>query len=172
MLKKLVRLAVGAICFSGLLLSGTPALAQDYTIKIGDIQGSSILAGAEGSTDVFSFSFGVISASPSGKGGNTVSAIPSCSQFNTMVGVGKETGDLFLGVIQGTRYETATFKVWKFGVLSYELTFSDVVLTSLQQSGSEGGGGLGIFQSLSMSFARVHLKTFSPVEETDLPCGR
>jgi type VI protein secretion system component Hcp len=172
MFKKLARIAVGSICFGGLLLSGTTAFAQDFTLKVGDIVGSSTVAGAEGSIDVFSFSFGVASVPQSGRTGNNANTTPSCSQFNTLIGVGRETGDLFLGVVQGTQYDTATFKVWKLGVLSYELTFSDVVLTSLQQSGAEGGGGIGITQSLSMSFARVHLKTFGPVHESDLACGR
>jgi type VI protein secretion system component Hcp len=169
MAKKLV----GTLCFAALILAGTPAFAQSFTLKVGDIQGSSTVPGAVGFIDVLSFSYGVAAAVASGpvKGGAT--SRPSCSSFNTMMRLGKETGDLFLAVMQGTRFDTATFKVFdRSGAPAFDLVFNDVVLTSLQQSGSEGGGDVGI-QSLSLTASRTTLKLYGmPPSESDWSCGR
>ena len=168
MIKKLV----GILCFATLALSGTPAFAQEFTLKIGDIQGSSTVT--PGAIDVLSFSYGV-QAQPQSSGKATASASTKtgCSTFNTMSFLGKETGDLFLAVMQGTRFDTATFRVFdRAGALAYELVFSDVVLISVQQSGSEGGD-IGV-QSLSLSMSRATLKLFgagAAPSESAWSCG-
>lgn len=164
MIKKLV----GILCFATFALSGAPAFAQDFTLKIGDIQDSSTVT--PGAIDALSFSFGV-QAQPQGKA--TASTKTGCSTFNVLSFLGKETGDLFLAVMQGTRFDTATFKAFnRTGTQVFELVFSDVVVTSVQQSGSSGGD-IGV-QSLSLSMSRATLKLFgagAAPSESAWSCG-
>ena len=170
MAKKLV----GTLCFAALILAGAPAFAQSFTLKVGDIQGSSTVPGAVGFIDVLSFSYGVATQTQSaGKAGTTAATRPTCSSFNTMMLLGKETGDLFLAVMQGTRFDTATFKVFdRSGAPAFDLVFSDVVLISLQQSGSEGGGDVA-FQSLSLTASKTNLKIYGATpSESEWSCGR
>jgi type VI protein secretion system component Hcp len=166
------RVVIGAVFCACLTLMARPAHAQaELTMKIGDIGGSSPVEA--GAIDVWSFSFGVSSEN------FKASAVkPTCSSFNVMLPVGPESGDLFLGVMLGTTYPTATFKSWKKGASglykAFELTFTNVTLTSLQQSGSAGGGP-DPTQSLSLNGASVVLKVFGPtgvtLSEASSACG-
>jgi type VI protein secretion system component Hcp len=128
-----------------------------------------------GFIDVLSFSYGVAAQSQSIAKAGLSAGKATCSSFNTMMRLGKETGDLFLAVMQGTHFDTATFKVFdRSGAPAYDLVFSDVILTSLQQSGSEGGGDVGI-QSLSLVASRTTLKLYgagAQPSESEWSCGR
>ena len=172
MAKKLV----GTLCFAALILAAAPAFAQSFTLKVGDIQGSSTVPGAVGFIDVLSFSYGVASNQTQiGVKASATSAKAACSSFNTMMRLGKETGDLFLAVMQGTHFDTATFKVFDTsGAPAFDLAFSNVLLTSLQQSGSEGGDLAT--QSLSLISATTTLTLYHaaghPPTASEWSCAR
>jgi type VI secretion system secreted protein Hcp len=151
-----------------LLLSAAPSFAagQLHVLVLQGIPGDSLvqieLAGSPvKGIEVASFSWGV--ANPVVLSTNTgpSSGKPAFSDFTVLLAGGRAVPELFLRTATGQHIPLAKFVVFDNTgdalAPRYELTFTDVVLSSFQSSGSAGGE---IFHSVSMAYAQLELKIY------------
>ena len=146
---RLLAVLVFAFAAPGALL----AAGLDMALVIPGIDGTSAMHA--GAIDILSFSFGV-SNPASGREKGPLSGAPNCSEFNAMMKFGTEAPQLFVDVIMGTRLSETTVTGYAAGTNTQKFTlrFTDVLLTSLQQSASSGGDDTPT-QSLSFAWSSV-----------------
>lgn len=143
-------------------------MAFDTFLKITapDVAGESTAKGMEGSIEIFSFSFGAsnpvtISSGAAGISGGKV----SISSFNCMKKSEMSSAELFSSCATGQHYGQALVTMRKAtgkdgGQQKFiEYKFSDVMVESIQWSGSSGGDDTPT-ESLSLAFAKVEITYF------------
>ena len=163
------RSACRAIVVAGVLMVAAPAWAQEYTLKMSGITGSSqVLAGA---MDIEAFSWAV--ANPASMNRTDLSAgKPTASEVGFTMTTLKELPLVFLKIVTGEAINDAQLAVWtqntsgKFDKVM-EMKFDSVMLTSLQVAGADNRG-IPVNQ-VSMSFMTVEICVF-PL--TTNPCRK
>ncbi len=131
-------------------LWAAPALAAiDYFLKIGTIDGESTVRGFERTIDVNSWAWGLANSS-----GRAV-----FQDFAWTQGVDSSIVPLFLGAASGRVFDTATFSVTDtIGGVSatvfFDMTFTNVHLTSLSISGSGGSQNA----SATMDYEKIRMR--------------
>jgi len=145
-------------------------MAFDTYISIDTVDGEATQAKHEKWIEIYSFSWGAsnpttVSSGTSGLAGGKVSV----SSFNCMKKTETSSAPLFAACCAGQHYETATVEMSKATgtsgqqqvFLKYE--FSDVMVESIQWSGSTGGDDTPT-ESVSFAFAKVAV-TYSKQDE-------
>jgi len=166
--KKCHRELVAAALSAVALAAATPNVAVaaiDIFLKIGDIKGESVDSKHKAEIDVLSWSWGVVGPiRNSAKQPQTPvgPAQPSCAQdISIQKPVDKASPVLFAKAAAGVPIPTATFAVRKSGEDPQDflvITLSDVLVTSVSQSGAGGGGGPTESVSFGFSSAKVSYK--------------
>jgi type VI secretion system secreted protein Hcp len=141
-------------------------MAFDAFLKIGsgpDVKGESTDDKHKNEIEIASFSFGASNPSTIGSGtGGTGGGKVSISSLNVMKKTDKSSAMLFQACCAGDHYATATLTLRKAGgksPLEYLIyTFTEFYVDSVQWSGSAGGGDSTPSESVSFSFASVHVK--------------
>ena len=139
-------------------------MSLNMYLKIPQIVGGSTDKGFEGSIDVLAFSWGASNPTTVGTTGGGLSAGKvSVSSFNVMKKTEGASAALFQACCQGTHFATA--EVWlrkatgdageQQVFLKYK--FSDVMVESVQWSGSSGGDDTPT-ESCSFAFAKVEIE--------------
>jgi type VI secretion system secreted protein Hcp len=140
-------------------------MAFSTFVKIDGLVDDSVVAGHVGEIEVYSFSWGA--SSPTPPLGATGAGKVSISSFNVMKKADQVSPSLFLACAKGTHYKTATVTMVKptgspaggAGTAPFiEYDFSDVVVESIQWSGSSGGDDTPT-ESVSLVFTRVVYKS-------------
>ena len=130
----------------------------DYFLQITGIAGESKEAKHKDWIDVLSWSFGETNAGTGAAGGGAGAGKVQMSDFSFMKATSKASPKLFLACAQGQRMKEAKLSAVKAGAMQQEYlswTFSDVLISSYQTTGS--GGDMSM-DSVSLAFSKVQVE--------------
>jgi len=135
-------------------------MAFDTFLDLKGIEGESTAKGMEKKIEIYSFSWGASNPTTVSSGATGLSAGKvSISSFNIMKKTEKSSPKLFLACCQGKHLDSAVVTMRKAAgdagqkaFLTY--TFTDVMVESVQWSGSSGGDDTPT-ESVSLAFAKV-----------------
>ncbi len=138
-------------------------MAFDTFLKIDGVEGESMQSKHPKEIEIFSFSWGASNPTTVGSHSGGLSAGKvSVSSFNLMKKTDKTSPILFNGCCAGKHYKSAIVTMSKASgeggqspFLVY--TFTDVMIESIQWSGSSGGDDTPT-ESLSLAFAKVEIE--------------
>ncbi len=138
-------------------------MAFDAYLDITGVEGECTAKGFEKKIEISSFSWGASNPTSVGPGRDGLSAgRVSVSSFNVMKKTEKSSAALFAACCTGQHYDKATVSLRKATgsggqdiFLTY--TFTDVMVESVQWSGSSGGDDTPT-ESLSLAFAKVEIE--------------
>lgn len=132
-------------------------MAVDMFLEIKEIPGESQKKGHEKQIDIVSFSFGAVQTGSFAKGGAGGGAGKAEFQDISIVKeVDKSSPKLFEHCGAGTHFPKAIITVRKAGGTQmpyYKIELSDLIISSLQNSGSAGGDA--VMESLTMNCAKI-----------------
>ena len=139
-------------------------MAVDMFLEIKEIPGECAKAGHENQIDILSFSFGAVQSGSFARGGTGGGAGKAEFQDISVVKeVCKGSPKLFQACACGTHFGTATLYVRKAGdkpLEYYKVEMSDVIVSSVQNSGSAGGDT--VMESITFNTAKIN---FTYVEQ-------
>ena len=146
---KKISLAVAA---SSVLFIGNAQAAFDTYLKIDGISSSSgsAIPGLSEYMEIYSFSLGFT------KG--------YCSALSVMKRMDTSSGEITAATLLGTEFTRAVLVTRQLGEQSYismRMTLTNLVITSIQESGSAGGADAPT-ESVSLQPASVKIEAFSP----------
>jgi type VI secretion system secreted protein Hcp len=131
-------------------------MAVDFFLQITGIAGESLDAKHKDWIDVMAWSWGAANAGGHDTGSGAGAGKVAFSDFNFMHSVDKASPHLFLACASGQHIKQAKLVARRAGKEQQEFltyTFSDVLVTSVQTSGSEGGDDP--VDSVALSAAKV-----------------
>lgn len=139
------------------------AATVDYFLKIDGIDGESRVKGMEGAIEIMSFSWGVSNSGMASSGSGMSSGRVTLSDINFMKNLDKASSKLFEYAATGKHISKATLTLVKTDTASkqsqqqayYVITLIDVLISSLQQSGSTGSVPT---ESFSLNFAKLEVE--------------
>jgi len=137
-------------------------MAFDTYLKIDEVEGEVTTKGMEKQIEIYSFSWGASNPTTVGPGSDGLSAGRcSISSFNIMKKTEKSSATLFQACCNGTHFGTATVTMRKAGGKDgqkpfLEYVFTDVMVESIQWSGSTGGDDTPT-ESVSLAFAKCKI---------------
>jgi type VI secretion system secreted protein Hcp len=147
-------------------------MAFDTYIKIDTVDGEATQANHEKWIEIYSFSWGASNPTTVGSGSSGLSAgKASVSSFNIMKKTELSSCKLFAACCAGQHYKDATVEMSKAtGVeggqkVFLKYVFTDVMVESVQWSGSTGGDDTPT-ESVSLAFAKVAIEYSKQDEET------
>jgi type VI secretion system secreted protein Hcp len=145
-------------------------MAFDTYVKIEpNVTGEATAKGVEGQIEIYSFSWGASNPTTVGPGSTGLSAGRcSISSFNIMKKTEKSSATLFAACCNGTHFDKATVTMRKAGGTAgqkpfLEYVFEDVMVESIQWSGSTGGDDTPT-ESVSLAFAKCTI-TYSTQDD-------
>jgi len=134
-------------------------MAADIFAKLGDIKGESLDDKHKDEIEVLSISWGVSNSGSMSHGSGGGEGKASFSDLSFMHTVDKASPVLLTNCATGVHIKEATITNRKAGKGQQEylvIKMNDVIVTSVQQSGSSGGGDTT--ESVSIAFAKVSLE--------------
>jgi type VI secretion system secreted protein Hcp len=134
--------------------------AIDYFLHIEGIEGESVDAKHKAWIDVDSWSWGETQAGAGFGGGGGGTGKVSMQDLHYVSRVSKASPRLFLACAAGEHFKEARLVARKAGKGQHEFlswTFSDVLVSSYQTSGSEAADVLPV-DSVSLNFAKVQVQ--------------
>ncbi len=132
----------------------------DYFLKIDGIQGESPDKTHKNEIQLESFSWGARQAGTSGYGGGGGAGKVQLQDFHFLMKINKASPKLMLCCAQGEHVKSAILTCRKAGKDQQEylkVTFSDILVTSYQTSGSGGNDVLPMNQ-ISLNFSKIELE--------------
>lgn len=138
-------------------------MAFDTFLKIKGVEGEAMQAKHTGEIEIYSFSWGASNPTTVGSGTGGLSAGKvSVSSFNIMKKTDKTSPVLFNACCNGKHFDDAIVTMNKASgdagqVPFLKYTFTDVMIESIQWSGSTGGDDTPT-ESLSLAFAKVEIE--------------
>ncbi|WP_165230993.1 Hcp family type VI secretion system effector [Aquisphaera insulae] len=146
-------------------------MAFDTYLKIDSVDGESQQSNHEKWIEIYSFSWGASNPTTVGPGSGGLSAgRVSVSSFNVMKKTEASSATLFAACATGKHFKDATVEMSKATgdggqKVFLKYVFSDVLIESIQWSGSTGGDDSPT-ESLSIAFAKVAINYFKQDETT------
>lgn len=134
----------------------------DYFLKIDGIDGESVDDKHKGEIEISSFSWGVTQTSTHGAGGGGGAGKASFQDFHFVSSVGKSSPKLFLACATGEHFKKAVLTVRKAGdrpIEYYKLQLEDVLVSSYQNGGTEGGDDDTPVEQISLNFSKITYST-------------
>lgn len=147
-------------------------MAYDCYIKLGDIKGESMDSKHKDEIQVYSFSWGAAQEVSFGEGTGGGSSKVEISHFNFMKKSDKASPVLFQKCCSGEHIKDALVTLRKAGTSPVEYLkykFSDVMIASVQWSGSSGGDDTPT-ESVSLAFGKCEVD-YQPQGTTGKPEG-
>lgn len=132
-------------------------MASDYLLKIDGIDGESTDSKHKNEIDIESFSWGVSNAGAHSGGGGGGAGKASFQDVHFTTKVSKASPKLALACACGTHIKKAVLTIRKQGKEQqefYVVTLEDLLVSSYQSGGHEGGGGVPTDQ-FSLNFAKI-----------------
>lgn len=132
----------------------------DYFLKIDGIPGESHDAKHKDEIQLLSFSWGETNAGTFAAGGGGGAGKVQMQDFHFVMNVNKASPKLFLCCANGTHIKSAILTARKAGKDQQDymkVTFSDLLISSYQTSGSADAGNLPLDQ-ISFNFAKVEME--------------
>ncbi len=119
--------------------------AADFYLKIDGIEGESEAVGFEKQMQIKSWSFGANNSGSASLGTGLGSGKVSMQDFHYTIENGKASVQIFLACCKGNHIPQAILSCRKTGgdgtpYTYYKVTFNDLVISSFQTGGHEGGG--------------------------------
>jgi len=149
-------------------------VAIEYYMKITgpNVDGESTAKEMDKYIEIYSFSWGASNPTTVGPGsGGLAAGRASVSSFNIMKRTETSSANLFAACVGGQHYKKAEVYLRKAtGVdggqkVFLKYTFEDVMVESIQWSGSSGGDDTPT-ESVSMAFAKVSIEYYKQAEDT------
>jgi type VI secretion system secreted protein Hcp len=141
-------------------------MAFDTYLQIATVDGEATATGNEKWIEIFSFSWGASNPTTVSPGSSGLSAgRVSVSSFNIMKKTELSSAKLFAACCGGQHFETAKVQMKKATGIDggqkvfLEYDFTDVMVESIQWSGSTGGDDTPS-ESVSLAFAKVAIKYY------------
>lgn len=137
-------------------------MAFDTFLDIDGVEGECTAAGFEKKIEIYSFSWGASNPTTVGSGKEGLSAGRcTISSFNVMKKTEKSSTALFQACCTGEHFKRAVVTMRKAGGAGGQqgfliYTFTDVMVESIQWSGSSGGDDTPT-ESVSLAFAKVDI---------------
>lgn len=135
-------------------------MAVDYFLKIDGIEGESQDSKHKGEIEIESFSFGEVQTGTAARGGGMGAGKIQMQDFNFVMKVNKASPKLFLACARGDHIKSAVLTCRKAGKDQQEylkVTFSDILVSSFQTSGTSSGDLLPMDQ-ISLNFAKIEFE--------------
>lgn len=132
-------------------------MASDMFLKLDGISGESADSKHKGEIDIESFSFGVHQTGTAAAGGGMGAGKASFSDVSIVKKADKSSPNLMLKCAIGEHIASAMLTVRKAGGQQqefYKIKLTDILVTSFQNTGSEGGDAIPN-ESLSLNFSRI-----------------
>ncbi len=155
--KKLSALLVCAFLSAPLAANA----ASDYFLTIDGVKGGSTEKNHKDAIDVLSFDWGLSAPVSSGGGPGLSGGKATFSDFSWTQDVDTAVPTLFVDAATGKNHPTATFDLVTAGPKPFTyltMTFSNVILTSLDLSGSSGSDPL---VSASFAYSKVKMEVIT-----------
>jgi type VI secretion system secreted protein Hcp len=138
-------------------------MAFDTFLDLAGVEGECTATGFVGKIEIYSFSWGASNPTTVGSGSTGLAASKvSISSFNIMKKTEKSSATLFAACCNGKHFDTCTVTMRKAAgeggqkaFLVY--TFTDVMVESVQWSGSTGGDDTPT-ESVSLAFAKCQIE--------------
>ena len=140
------------------LIAQQSTAASDVFLKIGDIKGESVDAEHREWIDAWSFQFGVSNPVTLSTGGSGAGKA-SFSDIVITKSLDSASPRLFLGCAKGTTYPTVTLKLVRAGEIRqtyYQITLSNVTISSVSNSNSEGDDRPS--ESVSLFYEKIKIE--------------
>jgi type VI secretion system secreted protein Hcp len=133
-------------------------MAFDAFLKLDGIPGESTDAKHKDEIEILSFSWGVSNSGATHSGGGGGAGKATFQDFNFMSMLQKSSPKIWLACATGEHIKSAVLTLRKAGGDSagaefYKVTLTDVLVSSFQESGSEGGDLP--FDSFSLNYAKI-----------------
>jgi type VI secretion system secreted protein Hcp len=132
----------------------------DYFLQIDGIAGDSTDAKHKGAIDILSFSWGEANTGAHGAGGGGGAGKVAFQDLTVAAQMSKASPALFLACATGQHFKQAKLSAQRAGGKSsgdfLTWTFSDVLVSGYQTSGSEGGDTVPI-DSVSFNFTKAQV---------------
>ena len=135
-------------------------MATDFFLKIDGIPGESKDSKHKDEIDVLSFSWGASNSGTMAFGGGGGAGKVNMQDFHFTMNLNKATPKLILACASGEHIKKAVLTVRKAGKEQHEflkVTFSDILVSSYQTSGSGGGGEIPM-ESISLNYTKVEFE--------------
>ncbi|MES3022238.1 MAG: type VI secretion system tube protein Hcp [Pseudomonadota bacterium] len=135
-------------------------MAQDIFLKIDGIEGESTDAKHAKEIDLLEWSFGVSQTGTFSGGGGGGAGKANFQDFRFVHRIDKASPKLMLACASGEHIKSAVLLVRKAGKEQQEylkITFSDLLVSSVQDGGAGGSGELPN-ESVSINFAKVEIE--------------
>lgn len=150
----MIRKVCLALAASTALIAGTAHASSDYFLKIEGITGgSSTVVGFEGYSDIYSFSLGFTRG--------------ICSDLNVSKELDTASPDITSAALLGTYFPRAVLVGRTVSgsdpFIYMKLTLNNVIISSVSQAGSSGGGDLPS-ESVSIQPTSVKIESFKQDE--------
>lgn len=132
-------------------------MASDYLLEIDGIKGESHDKAHKDTIEIDSFSWGVTQEGTFARGAGGGAGKCSFSDISFTTSTNKASPMLMLSCASGKHIKKAILHVRKAGENPqeyYKITFSDVLISSYQTSGSSGGDSTPM-DSFSLNFAKI-----------------
>ncbi len=135
-------------------------MAFDAFLKLDGIPGESTDAKHKDEIEILSFSWGVSNSGAATHGGGGGAGKASFQDFNFASMLQKSSPKIWLACATGEHIKSAVLTLRKAGgetsagVEFYKVTLTDVLVSSFQESGSEGGDDRP-FDSFSLNYAKI-----------------
>jgi type VI secretion system secreted protein Hcp len=134
--------------------------ATDYFLKIDGIDGESQKDKHTNEIELLSFSWGEANSGTFAYGGGGGAGKVNMQDFSFMKVMDKASPGLFLACANGEHIKTAKLTARKAGKNQQDflkITFSDLLISSYQTSGS-GGGDVVPTESVAINFAKIEFE--------------
>jgi type VI secretion system secreted protein Hcp len=142
-------------------------VAESWFLKIDGIPGESTDVSHKDEIDVLSWSWGVANSAPLAHGGGGGAGKAQFEAFHFVAQISKASPVLFLSCATGVHHKTATLsgvrgagKSKSADFLKYKL--SDVIVSSDQHSGNEGGAPV---EQFSLNYSKIEV-SYTPQTAT------
>jgi len=132
----------------------------DYFLKIDGVEGESADSKHKGEIELESFSWGEAQSGTASHGGGMGAGKVQMQDFHFMMRVNKASPKLFLACAQGQHIKSAILTARKAGKDQQEylkVTFSDLLVSSFQTSGS-GAGDVVPMDAIALNFTKVEFE--------------
>jgi len=138
--------------------------SADYYLKIDTIEGEADAVGFEKQMQIESWSWGASNQGSAAQGTGLGTGKVSLQDFHFVIQNGKATPPLFLACAKGNHIPTAVLSCRKTGgngepYTYYKMTFSDIVISSTQEGGSNGSNMLPMVQ-ISFNYTKIQQEYF------------
>lgn len=138
-------------------------MAFDMSIKIGDVEGESVVNDHKGEIDVLSWGWGVTNSGSAHQGTGIGAGKANVQDLSFTKYVDKATPHLLLAACSGRHHPQAVLTVRKAGgerpVEYLRITLTDLLVSSVASGGSAGEDRLT--ENVALNFARVEV-TYTP----------